>query len=132
MAGDMVYLQCPECEGKKQITQQAYDDMEDYPTCPKCDCDYEEEEEVTCNICQNDISPSRAGTLTFTEEDTDEEVFICRECLAQILKKAKVSVQTETKIVEKIVEKPVEKIVYKTIDKNGNEIGINTSKTKFD
>jgi len=129
---DMVYLECPDCETKKQMTQSAYDDLENQPVCPKCESDMEEESEVTCNICQSDISPSRAGTLSFTEEESDEEVSICRECLAQILKKARVSVNTEVRVVEKIVEKPIEKIVYKTIDKNGNEIGINTSKTKFD
>jgi len=129
---DIVYLECPDCNAKKQMTQDAYDDLEEMPVCSKCDSEYQEEEEVTCNICGSDISPSRPGTLNFTEDDSDEDVTICKECLAQISKKAKFAVQTETKIVEKIVEKPVEKIVYKTIDKDGNEIGVDTSKTRFD
>lgn len=133
MAEDMVYLECPDCGAKKQMTQSAYDELEDTPVCKKCDVEFEEENEVTCNICQNDLSPSRAGTLNFTEKDSEEDVTICRECLSQIASKAKFAVSTETKVVEKIVEKPVEKIVYKTIDKNGNEIGgENFKTTKFD
>ena len=95
-----------------------------------------EEDEVTCNICECDIPVKDIAVSWRDKEDKDgnslNDMDICKDCLKFIMNKAKIPIQTETKVVEKIIEKPVEKIVYKTIDKNGNEIGFNQSRTKFD
>jgi hypothetical protein len=88
----------------------------------------EEQDEINCNICQYDCE-ARDIAISFEEKESENQIDICKDCLRQILKQAKVT--PETKIVEKIVEKPVEKIIYRTIDKNGNEVG-GTNKTKFD
>ena len=128
---EMIYLKCPECENTKQMTQKAYDDLEYYPECPKCKCEFEEEDTATCNLCENEYYKSEFA-VSF-EDDDENEIDICKDCLTQIFKKAKAPMpQAEVKIVEKIVEKPVEKIVYKTIDKNGNEVGEKNGWTKFD
>lgn len=98
-----------------------YDEEED-------DDEEDDEEEVTCNICDMNCN----AAISFTEEDSENQIDICKDCLRQILREAKSS--PEIKIVEKIVEKPVEKIIYKTIDRNGKEVG-NASgdyRTKFD
>jgi len=96
----------------------------------------EEEEDLTCDICNTDCSENAIAVSLRDEEnsngDSMEDYDICKDCLKVIMKKAKIPIQTETKVVEKIIEKPVEKIVYKTIDKNGNELGAYQGKTKFD
>jgi hypothetical protein len=78
----------------------------------------DEDYEFECSICGMDVGGE--PSLYFEEEDSENEIEICKQCLKQIL--------------GHIVEKPVEKIIYKTIDKNGNEVG-NASgdyRTKFD
>jgi hypothetical protein len=95
-----------------------------------------EQDDTECNICDCDIPAKDVAVSWRDEEDAEgnslNDMDICKDCLKFIMKKAKIPIQTETKVVEKIVEKPVERIIYKTIDKNGNEAGGTDYKTKFD
>ena len=95
----------------------------------------DEEFEEECSICQYTLDEEIDVGISFEEKESENDITICKGCLAQILKKAQVNLPQSVKVVEKIVEKPVEKIIYKTIDKNGNEIDgyrQETYRTKFD
>jgi len=135
---DEVTLMCEDedCGYKITMTQKKFDDLEDYPTCPKCK-DYSmeewEDEEMECDVC---------GDTLMDEGDKDKYVFfkycqyegqysgllICKKCIDKAYPRQATKVETKEIIKEviKFVERKDEKLPSPPM------FGLSNEKTRFD